>query len=156
MQRRRNATDCISAFPRFCTTVVLPVRILIVAATRPEVGPLIAAVTNPVEHHRLISGAVGAHSLDILLTGVGMVDTAVWCSRALAIGGYDVALNLGVCGSFAPAFPQATVVHVTCDMFSELGAQDGPHFLPLQDLGLLEPDLFPYSGGRLVKSRITK
>ena len=79
-----------------------------------------------------------------------MVATAVWCSRALAIGGYDLALNLGVCGSFTPVFPPATVVHVTSDMFSELGAQDGPHFLSLQSLGLLEPDVFPYSGGRLV------
>ena len=153
MQQRRHATDCISAFLHFCTTVVLPVRILIVAATRLEVAPLIAGVTNAVEHHRVTSGAIGPHHVDTLLTGVGMVATAVWCSRALAIGGYDLALNLGVCGSFAPAFPPATVVHVTCDMFSELGAQDGPRFLPLQDLGIFEPDLFPYSGGRLVNTK---
>lgn len=127
-------------------------RILVVAATRPEVAPLIAEVTNPIAHNRVLSGAVGTHRLDILLTGVGMVATAVWCSRALAIGGYDLALNLGVCGSFNPAFPPPAVVHVTSDMFSELGAEDGPRFLPLQDLGLLEPDVFPYSGGRLVNT----
>ena len=125
-------------------------RILVVAATRPEVAPLIAALATPVEHHRVISGAAGAHRLDILLTGVGMVGTAVWCSRALAIGGYDVALNLGVCGSFAPGFPPTTVVHVTSDLFPELGAEDGPGFISLQDLGLLQPDVLPYSGGRLV------
>ena len=71
-------------------------RVLIVAATRPEVAPLIAAIANPVEHHRVTSGAIGPHHVDTLLTGVGMVATAVWCSRALAIGGYDLALNLGV------------------------------------------------------------
>ena len=127
-------------------------RVLIVAATRPEVAPLIAAIANPVEYHRVTSGAIGPHHVDTLLTGVGMVATAVWCSRALAIGGYDLALNLGVCGSFNPAFHPPTVVHVKSDMFSELGAEDGPRFLSLQDLGLLEPDVFPYSGGRLVNT----
>jgi len=128
------------------------VRILVVAATRPEVAPLISALATPAEYHRVISGAVGAHRLDILLTGVGMVDTAVWGSRALAIGGYDLALNLGVCGSFVSAFPPPAVIHVTSDRFPELGAEDGPGFLSLQDLGLLQPDVFPYSGGRLVNA----
>lgn len=127
-------------------------RILVVSATRAEVAPLISELTNAVEHHMVISGKVGAHALDILLTGVGMVATAAWCSRALAIGGYDLALNLGVCGSFNQAFPPPTVVHVTSDMFSELGAEDGPRFLPLQEIGLLEPDVFPFTGGRLVNA----
>ena len=38
----------------------------------------------------------------MLTTGVGMVATAAWCSRALAESSYDLALNFGVCGSFDP------------------------------------------------------
>jgi futalosine hydrolase len=61
-----------------------------------------------------------------------------------------VALNIGVCGSFNPAMPPSSVVHVTSDSLPELGAEDGDEFLTLQDLGLLEPDVFPFDGGRLV------
>ncbi|HUR33678.1 MAG TPA: hypothetical protein VM032_07765, partial [Vicinamibacterales bacterium] len=127
-------------------------RILLVAATRAEVTPILAAIANPVAHNRVLSGALGTHKIDILLTGVGMVPTAVWCTRALAIGGFDLALNLGVCGSFTPALAPPSVVHVSTDTFPELGAEDGSRFLPLTDLGLLSPDEFPFTGGRLVNA----
>lgn len=127
-------------------------RLLVAAATRFEVAPLIARIQNPIAHNRVLSGTLGAHKVDILLTGVGMVATAVWCTRALAIGGYDAALNLGVCGSFNAAYPAPTVVHVTSEQLPELGAEDGPAFLPLADLGLLAPDEFPWSDGRLMNT----
>ena len=124
-------------------------RILVVAATRLEVGPVLSALGMVAERDRMVSGWCGAHRVDVLLTGVGMVATAVWCTRVLTSEKYDVALNLGVCGSFNPAFPPPTVVHVTRDMFSELGAEDGARFLTMQDIGLLEPNAFPFSNGRL-------
>ena len=124
-------------------------RVLVVAATRPEVAPLISELTSAAAHNQVVSGTFEQHKIDILLTGVGMVATAAWCTRALAIGGYDVALNLGVCGSFNPALPPTSVVHVASDLLAELGVEDGPRFLSLQEVGLLEPDQFPYSGGRL-------
>ena len=124
-------------------------RILIVAATRPEVAPLVSTLALAVERERVVRGILGAHEVDILLTGVGMVATAVWCSRTLATAKYDVALNLGICGSFNPAFPPPSVVHVTRDRFSELGVEDGPQFVSLQDIGLLEPNAFPFSKGQI-------
>jgi len=125
-------------------------RVLVVAATRPEVAPLISELANAARHNQVVSGTLGAHKLDVLFTGVGMVATAAWCTRALAIGGYDVALNFGVCGSFNPEMPTSSVVHVTSDVLAELGVEDGPRFHTLQEIGLLEPDEFPYTGGRLL------
>ena len=119
-------------------------RILVVSATRPEVAPIVSALANAVEHDRGVSGSPGSDRVDIVITGVGMVATAVWCVRAMSADWPDLALNFGVCGSFVPAFPLSAVVHVTSDMFPELGAQDGGRFLPLQDLGLLDPDEFPF------------
>ena len=125
-------------------------RVLVVAATRPEVAPLISELTNAAAHNQVVSGTLGQHKIDVLLTGVGMVATAVWCTRALAIGGYDVSLNLGVCGSFNPSMPPSSVVHVTSDVLADLGVQDGSRFLSLHEVGLLPPDEFPFSGGRLL------
>ncbi|MBS1817077.1 MAG: futalosine hydrolase [Acidobacteria bacterium] len=125
-------------------------RVLIVAATRPEVEPLVSALSNPVAHNRVLSGILGLHKIDVLLSGVGMVATAVWTTRALAIGGYDLALNLGVCGSFNPDLPPPTVVHIVSESMPELGAEDGPAFLPIGQLGLLKDDEYPWTSGRLL------
>jgi futalosine hydrolase len=101
------------------------VNILIVSATEAEVAPCAAALRA---HPR--------HAVELLITGVGMVATAAWCARALAGRRYDLALNLGVCGSFDPAVPPGTVVHVVADRLSELGAEDGDRFLAIEELGL--------------------
>jgi futalosine hydrolase len=125
-------------------------RILVVAATRPEVAPLLGALHAPVEAGNVVTAAFGAHDVSVLLTGVGMVATGVWCARVLAAERYDLVFNFGVCGSFNASLPPPTAVHVMSDALPELGAEDGPRFLTLQEIGLLEPDGFPFSGGRLV------
>jgi futalosine hydrolase len=72
----------------------------------------------------------------VLITGVGMVATAAWCSRVLALTRYDVALNFGVCGSFDQAVKPGDVVHVVTDRIAELGAEDGEAFLSIHELNL--------------------
>ncbi|HEU5258719.1 MAG TPA: hypothetical protein VFU28_22180, partial [Vicinamibacterales bacterium] len=86
---------------------------LIVAATVAEITPLHAALkqrSNADGHLRRCTR--GAHDVDVVTTGVGMVATAAWSSRALTMNDYDLALNLGVCGSFDPEIPTGAVVHV--------------------------------------------
>jgi futalosine hydrolase len=113
------------------------VRILIVAATAPESAPIQERMnpTHPAD------GCVkiythGRHSVHVLITGVGMVATAVWCSRVLAQSAYDLALNVGVCGSFDSALQPGAVVHVVSDRLAELGAEDGETLLTLEELQL--------------------
>jgi futalosine hydrolase len=128
-------------------------RMLIVAATMDEVAPLgfgeqyVGSGFIRILHR----DALASHSVDLLVTGVGMVATAVHCTSALALERYDLALNLGVCGSFDGALTPGTVVHVTSERLSELGAEDGDHFLPAEDIGLLRDDLF--SDGVLMNPR---
>src|SRR5688572_27918486 len=81
-----------------------------------------------------------------------MVATAAWCSRTCAAENYDLALNLGLCGSFDAAVTPGTVVHVTADRFAELGAEDGEEFLSIHQLQLLHDDEFPFEGGMLVNA----
>ena len=126
-------------------------RLLLVTATELEIAPLLARLT-PASHslERWASFNYGPHHVDILATGVGMTATAVWCARVLATQSYDLAVNLGVCGSFTPSCPPGTVVNVTTDCLPELGAEDGEKFLTIQELGLLRPDEPPFTHGRLV------
>jgi futalosine hydrolase len=99
-----------------------------VTATDLEVAPFAAQLRE-----------ASRHQVELLTTGVGMVAAAARCAQALAGAGqgrYDLALNLGVCGSFDPMLGPGTVVHVVIDRIAELGAEDGERFLTLADLGL--------------------
>jgi futalosine hydrolase len=126
---------------------------LIVAATAAEIDPLLAALKRRANADGpLRSCARAHHDVDVLTTGVGMVATAAWSSRVLATREYDVALNLGVCGSFDPDIPAGAVVHVTSEELPEMGAEADDAFLTLHDLKLLARDDFPFRDGRLLNA----
>lgn len=126
-------------------------RILLVSATAAEIGPVTAELRHKgCVDQRLTSYRSNGHDVDVLVTGVGMVATASWCSLVLSRGRYDVALNLGVCGSFDRALLPGTVVHVVSDRLAELGAEDGDAFLSIHQLRLLDENEPPYVKGRLV------
>src|SRR5579864_7284934 len=113
-------------------------RVLIVAATEPEVTPLLfglgdAQVRPDGVPRYLCSG----HEVGLLMTGVGMVATAARVARALSIATYDVAFNVGVCGAFGRALALGTVVHVVSDHLVEMGAEDGDTFLTTDELNLV-------------------
>jgi futalosine hydrolase len=136
------------------------VRILIVAATGAEVAPLTAALA-PIDaeqpssladsplRERLACYTRGTHAIDVLVTGVGMVATGVWVSRALARARYDLVVNLGVCGSFRRELAPGAVVHVSADRLPEMGAEDGNRFLTIHDLRLLGEHEYPFASGQL-------
>ena len=130
-------------------------RFLFVAATGFELAPLVSRLTPaPHSSERLRAFTHASHHVDILTTGIGMSATAVWCARVLAQQRYELAVNLGVCGSFHPAYPPGTVVNVMTDCMPELGAEDDEQFLTAQDLGLLGPDDPPFRGGKLVNPEV--
>jgi len=101
---------------------------------------------------RSASYRFGDHEVDVLTTGVGMIATAAWCSRTFAAEHYDLALNVGLCGSFDASLAAPDVVHVTSDRIAELGAEDGDDFLTIHQLQLLGENEFPFDGGLLVNT----
>jgi len=112
-------------------------RVLVVAATAGECASMMG-LSRPEQQ------------VDVLVTGVGMVATAAKVSRALSRSHYDLALNIGVCGAFDRTLPLASVVHVISDRLPELGVEDGPVFVPADELGLVPGDEAPFTAGALV------
>ena len=96
-------------------------RILVVAATPFEVEEL--------------NSVIKTEDLALITTGVGMVATAFALGRHLASHSYNLAINLGIAGSFDRNIALGEVVEVTSDRFSELGAEDGEDFLSIDQLG---------------------
>jgi futalosine hydrolase len=130
------------------------VRILVAAATGAEIAPFVDGLELQAANRPRIKGYTrSGHDVDVLTTGVGMVATAAWCSRVLAEWRYDFVLNLGLCGSFDRGLPPGTVVHVTSDRISELGAEDGDAFLTIEALALLRDNDLPFTGDRPMNTR---
>ena len=108
-------------------------RILVVAATSFEVESLKSEVQSEAQDSRLKT-----LDLELLITGVGMVATAFSLGRHLATHQYDLVINLGIAGSFDRNIALGEVVEVIEDRLSELGAEDGDTFLPIETLGFGE------------------
>jgi futalosine hydrolase len=126
-----------------------------VAATEAEVSPCVSALRRISDSDaRVTRYRTATHDIDVLITGVGMVPTAAWCSRAMSSSQFDLALNFGVCGSFRKSLTPGSVVHVVSDRLVEMGTEDGDSFLTIQQMNLLGADEFPFSGGCLVNRAV--
>jgi len=114
-------------------------RVLIVVSTAMEVQPMINALGKHTEIGR------GVHqfrykdlTVDLLISGVGMVATAFHMARTLASNKYPMVINLGLCGTFDRSIPLGAVLQTTKDRFSELGAEAGTKFVTMVQLGLMK------------------
>lgn len=130
-------------------------KLLIISATSIEIKPLITGLgKGRVLQHHVTRYRYNQYDIDILITGVGMVPTAVFTSIVLGKYKYDAVFNVGICGSFNLDIPLGTVLNITSDCLPETGAEDGEHFLSLIDLKLLDQDEFPFSGGKLINDSV--
>jgi futalosine hydrolase len=117
-------------------------RILIIAATKPEIDLLISdfgfRISDLGGNENEYTLTTHNSLLTTLITGVGMVATAFALGRHLVTNQYDLVVNLGVAGSFDRDIPLGEVVEVVEDRLSELGAEDDETFLPIETLGFGE------------------
>ncbi len=111
--------------------------ILIVAATEFEVKPLLdyLKITDISQGVNLSGNSDIAHKIGVLITGVGMVNTALMMGRYVNAS-FDLILNVGVCGAFDRKLELGQLVQINRDKLSELGAEDGDRFLTYDELGL--------------------
>ncbi|WP_461448573.1 futalosine hydrolase [Mucilaginibacter sp.] len=112
-------------------------RILIVAATLFEVKDLISDLGlsisdsgQPEIYRSSLSSQV-----TVLITGAGMVATSFALGKQLATNQYDLAINLGIAGSFDRSISLGDVVEITEDTLAELGAEDDEDFISIDELG---------------------
>ena len=130
-------------------------RLLIVSATSLEIKPLLNELGKGRSlKYDLTRFRYKRFLIDVLITGVGMVPTAVVTGLALGKYAYDAVLNAGICGSFNREIPIGSLVNITSDCLPETGAEDGEHFLSLIDLKLLDQDEFPFKNGKLINDSI--
>jgi futalosine hydrolase len=128
-------------------------KILLVSATSFEVRPFINRLIPVPGGKKILPGyRSGKHTVDILIAGIGIMKTAWILGKTLSHSQYDLALNAGIGGAYDPAIPVGSVAHVTEDCIPEMGAEDESRFVSVFDLGLEDPDEFPFTGGKLINN----
>lgn len=109
-------------------------KILIVAATYAEIAPFLSTLSitgipdEPVNFNH--------HELSFAISGVGMVSMAYALGKAFAKQKYDLAINVGIAGSFSKKIKIGQLVEIKEDIFSELGAEDDEEFITLEEMQL--------------------
>jgi len=124
--------------------------ILLVSATLFEIRPLLNHLQLVKLHNEQWSTYQFKNVMvDVLIPGVGMIPTAHYLGRQLALKHYDVAINAGIAGTFNSDIELGTVVNVIEDCVPELGAEQNQEIISVFELGLTDPDSSPYKNGRL-------
>ncbi|MFD0795653.1 futalosine hydrolase [Mucilaginibacter litoreus] len=109
-------------------------RVLFVAATPFEVKSLKSALLNLPP----TGSELSTNKFKLIISGVGMVATAYTLGKELSINKYDLAVNLGIAGSFDRTIPLGDIVEIIEDNLAELGAEDDENFLSISQLGFGE------------------
>ncbi len=95
------------------------------------------------------------HELTCAVTGIGVTATAYHTTKLLLAGTFDIAINIGIAGSFNNKLDIGTVVTPTIEYFGDSGVQTPTGFSSLFDEKLLSENTFPFVDGAL-KNTIPK
>jgi futalosine hydrolase len=124
-------------------------KILIVSATPFEIAPFSQYLT---ENFNQINDSLfqkGSLQIEVLLTGVGMTNTAYQLGKAFAQNKYNLAINAGIAGAFNKELKLGDVVNVVSETFGDLGIEEADgRFTDLFENKLLSDNTI-YQNGKI-------
>jgi futalosine hydrolase len=125
----------------------MPLKILLVTATSSEADSLkMITGMQTIPYGFLFRGI----EIIPLVAGVGSVATAWALTKSFSSGlKPDLAINIGIAGSFRDDIPTGEVVVPVSDCFADAGVETSSGFLTLSEAGLADPDSFPFRSGRI-------
>jgi futalosine hydrolase len=124
--------------------------ILIVAATKFEIEPMLSATGAIETHVDFWEASLGSKNVYFIVTGVGMVATTFTLTKILTQRNYDLLLNVGIAGAISRELELTQVVKVTTDSFYEWGVEDGDQFIPWHKMNIESPDANLFRDGQLL------
>lgn len=126
----------------------MQIRILLVAASVQEID--ILKTIPGIESYK--EGLRFQNSLIIpLVTGVGSMATSWTLSKWFSTNQRpDLAINIGIAGSYSDSLKIGDVVMPVTDCFADSGIETNEGFQTLSEAGLLDPDVFPFTSGKII------
>lgn len=89
-------------------------------------------------------------TIQVFVSGVGMMSTAFSLATVLGGGQFDFALQAGIAGAFTTELQLGEVVGVQSEQYGDLGAEDRSDYIDIFDLGFSDKNIFPFSEGKLI------
>ncbi len=132
-------------------------KVLIVAATPFEIQPFIEFLKQSAQQKYNPLFGQNGYEFDVLITGVGIANTALLMGKALCKKSYDFALNAGVAGSFNRKILRGDIVEVVNEQYGDLGVEEADgRFTDMFELGLMERDAKPFKDAKLLNTKPLK
>ena len=99
---------------------------------------VVAATSMELESLRKHCEAVPYTNLELswIVAGVGMVNTAMHLTNSFGSHCPNLAINIGIAGSFTNEMPIGNVVQVHTDRIAYFGAEDSTQFISAETIGL--------------------
>lgn len=117
--------------------------ILVVSATAKEIEPFLQTV-------RQNSGLIAGHTIDILISGIGLTATTFHLSKQVIVKRPQLIIQAGVAGCFDKKNALGSVVAVKQDTIADESVIELKKLKTIFDLELVPQNKFPYSGGWLI------
>ena len=114
--------------------------VLVVSATALEIEPFLAIHPDA----------------DYLITGVGLSSALYHLTKRIHQFDYDMVLQVGLAGTFNDHLKFGTAVVVQKDRFADLGIWQNQKVISVYDLGLSDPNEFPFQEGWLINNQSDK
>ena len=113
--------------------------ILITAATAAE----LASFSNLHDPHQDIP-------CETLVTGVGLLATSLSLYKRIQQNKPSLVIQVGIAGAFNDELLMGDAVVVASDAIGDMGVMENGTFKTVFEMGLANPDQFPYKGGKLI------
>lgn len=126
----------------------MPLRILLVAATDTEADSLrkITGIRPSGEAYFF-----GNCEIVPVVTGVGSIATSWTMAKRISSSGKpDLAINIGIAGSYRDNITIGETVIPVSDCFADSGIETGNSFQTLGEAGLQDPNMFPFRNGMII------
>jgi len=117
-------------------------KILIVAATVQESAFLISKKSKKSTSQLIPITVNKSIQVDLLITGPGVVATTFGMTKTLENNDYQLAINIGICGSLDKTMRPVKLINIVSDQFGDFGIEDSNELIPAFSTGL-----FPKQSG---------
>ena len=126
-------------------------RILITAAEEEEL------ITARQAYNSLSKSEQYGLEITWMLTGIGTTSASYRLTKIYNTvdNPFDLAVNIGIAGSFSEEFPIGSVARVTKEYFGDLGFETFSGFQTLFDYKILDADTHPFKNGALNAPELT-
>ena len=129
-------------------------KVLVVAATTLEIDPFLQFLKASLGQKGNPLFGMNGYEIDVLITGVGIANTAYKLGKAVATKHYHFILNVGIAGSFKPDILRGSVVEIMSEQYGDLGVEEADGtFTDIHELNLIGSNEVPFIKAKLLNKK---